>query len=75
MTYQLLEGDCLELLRTLDDNSVDAVCTDPPYGLEFMSVAWDLPLAIGPKAIPAHVTSGKILAVASMRAMQLKWRG
>ncbi len=30
MIYQ---GDCLEYLRTLSDNSVDAVVTDPPYGL------------------------------------------
>ncbi len=34
-------GDCLEVLRTLPDNSVDAVCTDPPYGLEFMGKDWD----------------------------------
>jgi site-specific DNA-methyltransferase (adenine-specific) len=32
----LLHGDCLELMRTLDDCSVDAVVTDPPYGLKFM---------------------------------------
>lgn len=34
-------GDCLEVLPTLPENSVDAVVTDPPFGLEFMSVAWD----------------------------------
>jgi hypothetical protein len=28
-------------MRTLPENSVDAVVTDPPYGLEFMGVAWD----------------------------------
>lgn len=28
-TYQLHHGDCLEVLRTLPDNSVDAVVTDP----------------------------------------------
>jgi DNA modification methylase len=33
--YTLLHGDCLELLRTLPDNSVDAVVTDPPYGINF----------------------------------------
>ena len=27
----LLEGDCLEILKTLDDNSVDQLVTDPPY--------------------------------------------
>jgi hypothetical protein len=26
-------GDCLDVLRTLPDNSIDAICTDPPYGL------------------------------------------
>ena len=34
-------GDCLEVLRTLPDNSVDAVVTDPPYGLSFMGNRWD----------------------------------
>ncbi len=36
-------GDCLDVLRTLPDNSIDAVCTDPPYGLEFMGKDWDAP--------------------------------
>lgn len=34
-------GDCLEVMRTLPDNSVDAVVTDPPYGIGFMGKAWD----------------------------------
>lgn len=34
-------GDCLERLSALDDNSVDAVVTDPPYGLSFMGKKWD----------------------------------
>ena len=34
-------GDCLEILRGMDDNSVDAVVTDPPYGLSFMGKKWD----------------------------------
>lgn len=34
-------GDCLDVMRTLDDSSVDAVVTDPPYGLAFMGKAWD----------------------------------
>lgn len=29
----LMRGDCLAVLKTLPDNSVDAVVTDPPYGL------------------------------------------
>jgi len=31
--WTLYEGDCLEVMRELSDNSVDAIVTDPPYGL------------------------------------------
>ena len=34
-------GDCLDVLKTLADCSVDSVVTDPPYGLSFMGKAWD----------------------------------
>ena len=31
--HTIIHGDCLEELKKLDENSVDAVITDPPYGL------------------------------------------
>lgn len=34
-------GDSLEILKTFDENSVDAIITDPPYGLSFMGMKWD----------------------------------
>ncbi|MEV4672677.1 site-specific DNA-methyltransferase [Actinomadura sp. NPDC049382] len=34
-------GDCLDVLRTLPDASVDAVVTDPPAGISFMGRDWD----------------------------------
>jgi site-specific DNA-methyltransferase (adenine-specific) len=34
-------GDCLDLMPTLDAGSVDAIVTDPPYGLAFMGKQWD----------------------------------
>ena len=37
----LYQGDCLDVLRTMPDCSVDACVTDPPYGLSFMGKAWD----------------------------------
>ncbi len=37
----VIHGDSLEVLKTLDANSVDAVVTDPPYGLSFMGKKWD----------------------------------
>jgi len=37
----IIHGDCIEELRKLDKNSVEAVVTDPPYGIAFMSKDWD----------------------------------
>jgi len=38
---QILNGNNLDLLKTLPDNSVDSIVTDPPYGLSFMNKKWD----------------------------------
>ncbi|RYZ74263.1 MAG: site-specific DNA-methyltransferase [Proteobacteria bacterium] len=37
----LLLGDCLLTLKSIADNSIDSVVTDPPYGLSFMGKTWD----------------------------------
>ena len=37
----LLRGDCIARMRDLPDASIDAIVTDPPYGLEFMGKEWD----------------------------------
>ena len=34
-------GDCLEVLATLPENSIDTCITDPPYELGFMGKKWD----------------------------------
>ncbi len=38
---KLYNGDCLEVMKTLEENSVDAIITDPPYELGFMGKKWD----------------------------------
>ena len=40
---RLYLGDCIEVMREMDAESVDAVVCDPPYGLEFMGKEWDAP--------------------------------
>lgn len=40
-TVTLLQGDCLQQLKQLKDNSVDSVVTDPPYEIGFMGKGWD----------------------------------
>ncbi len=41
MTWQVVEGDCLDVMAKIPDASVDAIVTDPPYGLGFMGREWD----------------------------------
>ena len=41
MNITLRHGDCFEVLKELESNSVGSVICDPPYGLEFMGKEWD----------------------------------
>lgn len=38
---QLYLGNCLDILKSIADNSLDSIVTDPPYGLSFMGKKWD----------------------------------
>ena len=40
-TLKLMNGDCVEKMKTLAENSVDAILCDPPYGLKFMNKDFD----------------------------------
>ena len=39
--HEIHTGDCAEVMASMGDNSVDAIITDPPYGLSFMGAKWD----------------------------------
>lgn len=39
--YEIICGDCVEVMRGMPENSVDAIVADPPYGLGFMGKEWD----------------------------------
>ena len=70
ITYQLHLGDCLEVLATLPDNSVDSIVTDPPYGLSFMGKKWDYDVpsvAIWEQCIRVLKPGGHLLAFAGTR--------
>ena len=34
---QVIQGDCLEIMKQMPDKCIDLVVTDPPYGMEFQS--------------------------------------
>jgi len=40
-TWQLHLGNCKELIKDIEDNSIDSIVTDPPYELGFMGKKWD----------------------------------
>lgn len=41
MKFKIMTGDNRDTLKTLADNSIDAIVTDPPYGIDFLGKAWD----------------------------------
>jgi DNA modification methylase len=44
--YKILQGDSAQKLKEIQDNSIDSIVTDPPYGYKFMGKDWD-------KALPS----------------------
>jgi DNA modification methylase len=43
MSYRLIQGDCIEVMRAAKAESVHAIVCDPPYGIDFMGKSWDKP--------------------------------
>ncbi len=68
MSFQILCGDALTALRTLQENSFDGCLCDPPYGLGFMGKAWD-------HGVPATETWVEVLRVLKPGAMLLAFGG
>ncbi len=58
MSWRVEHGDCLDVLRGLDEASVDAVVTDPPYGIGFMGHEWDQPGEYGATKRPPRQING-----------------
>lgn len=39
--YKLINADCIEAMKQMQENSIDSIVTDPPYELGFMGKSWD----------------------------------
>lgn len=39
--YKIINGNSLDVLDTLEENSITSIITDPPYELGFMGKGWD----------------------------------
>lgn len=67
---KLMLGNCLDRLKDLDDNSVDSIVTDPPYGIDFMGKKWDYDVPsteIWEQALRVLKPGGYLLAFAGTR--------
>ncbi|MBD3197511.1 MAG: hypothetical protein GF317_20830 [Candidatus Lokiarchaeota archaeon] len=40
-TNKVIHGNCLEIIREFPENSIDAIVTDPPYGISILQSRWD----------------------------------
>ena len=38
---KIIQGDCVDVMKTMDENSIDTIITDPPAGISFMGKSWD----------------------------------
>ncbi|MFZ1155297.1 MAG: hypothetical protein WAN93_10365 [Solirubrobacteraceae bacterium] len=43
-------ADRFDVLQTVDANTVDAIITDPPYGININGMEWDRPVRLDPAA-------------------------
>lgn len=68
MVFDIHVGDCREVMSVLADSSIDAIITDPPYGLGFMGKTWD-------KGVPAVEFWQEMLRVAKPGAYLLAFGG
>ena len=55
---QVVCGDCVAVMKTLPDASIDAIVTDPPYGISFMSKDFDSPAKMLGQMSTGHEQKG-----------------
>ena len=37
MKEEVYHGDCIDIMRSIEDNIIDLVLTDPPFGMSYQS--------------------------------------
>lgn len=68
--HSIYTGDALAVLKTFKTHSIDAVVTDPPYGISFIELDWDKKLPDTPlwqEVLRVLKPGGHLLAFSSSR--------
>ncbi|WP_080995054.1 hypothetical protein [Yersinia proxima] len=69
----LTHGDCLDVLCSMPDNSVDSIVTDPPYGIKFMGKTWDYDVPSPGGAESTPTTSWQASGPNEVRTWDITW--
>ena len=70
--WQVKQADCLKALPTLDTASVDAIITDPPYGIGMVGMNWDNAKKLDPARPPGRYHSHTSASIA-FQAFCAEW--
>ena len=74
--HRVILGDCLEVMPSLPDTSVDCVLTDPPYGIQFMNLDFDRAVpdpAVWRECLRLLKPGGSMIAMSGSR-LDCLWR-
>jgi site-specific DNA-methyltransferase (adenine-specific) len=73
----LLHGDCLELMKTIPDKSIDLVLTDPPYGINLKYDQYEDSennwYDLMNKVLPEIIRISKMAILPSCQIKRLEW--
>ena len=69
---KLINSDCIEAMKAMEDNSIDSIVTDPPYELGFMGKSWDssgvaFNVAVWQEALRVLKPGGHLIAFSGSR--------
>lgn len=85
MTIELIEGDCLEIMRELPDASIDMVLADLPYGTtqnkwdsvlplnELWAAYWRVCKPTAAVVLTAQAPFDKVLGVSALEFLKYEW--
>ena len=45
-SLDLRRGDCIEIMKTMNEGEYDSICTDPPYMINLAGKKWDAPFNV-----------------------------